>query len=400
MKASNIFQKLKSAGVGNPDGISAKKPVIKAVGIKSPLNMGKKSPMEMGNKSPMEMGKKSPMEMGHKSPTKMGKKSPMKKGGSSKKSDPYADALKKDPKLGEYVKIRNSAKKGTKAYVDAQNKINSAYGVSKRHSVTVKDEGSSNTPPPANNTNKEKEGSSTNQENSGADTGTKKQTGAEKLTAAKGAIKDAKAAKKAARIEKRAARKSARQEKRAARKQKRADKILAKAESISPKDEEQNASAAQMKKSPMKMAKAGKKDPVKPAPKAGKKDPVKPAPKAGKKDPVKPAAKAGKKSPTKFNAGLKKAAADGKLDNNPKFKAAVEKSPAKLKGKPSIGKKVKFGKGKVSEKRAARLIKKGKASMSYAIGGIGPDNQPGGKNNKGQLKINKKKSIKIKKIKR
>ena len=48
MKASNIFQKLKSAGVGNPDGVSAKKPVIKAVGIKSPLNMGKKSPMEMG----------------------------------------------------------------------------------------------------------------------------------------------------------------------------------------------------------------------------------------------------------------------------------------------------------------------------------------------------------------
>ena len=35
-------------------------------------------------------------------------------------------------------------------------------------------------------------------------------------------------------------------------------------------------------------------------------------------------------SPTKFNAGLKKAAADGKLDDNPKFKAAVEKSPAKM----------------------------------------------------------------------
>lgn len=36
-------------------------------------------------------------------------------------------------------------------------------------------------------------------------------------------------------------------------------------------------------------------------------------------------------SPTKFNAGLKKAAADGKLDKNPKFKAAVESSPAKMK---------------------------------------------------------------------
>ena len=36
-----------------------------------------------------------------------------------------------------------------------------------------------------------------------------------------------------------------------------------------------------------------------------------------------------KKSPYNFNAGLKKAAADGKLDNNPKFKNAVESSPAK-----------------------------------------------------------------------
>jgi hypothetical protein len=36
-----------------------------------------------------------------------------------------------------------------------------------------------------------------------------------------------------------------------------------------------------------------------------------------------------KKSPYKFNAGLKKAAAEGKLDNNPKFKNAVESSPAK-----------------------------------------------------------------------
>lgn len=36
-----------------------------------------------------------------------------------------------------------------------------------------------------------------------------------------------------------------------------------------------------------------------------------------------------KKSPYKFNAGLKKAAAEGKLDNNPKFKGAVESSPAK-----------------------------------------------------------------------
>ena len=39
-----------------------------------------------------------------------------------------------------------------------------------------------------------------------------------------------------------------------------------------------------------------------------------------------------------FNATLKKAAADGKLDDNPKFKAAVENSPAKMyKSSPAKG---------------------------------------------------------------
>jgi hypothetical protein len=37
------------------------------------------------------------------------------------------------------------------------------------------------------------------------------------------------------------------------------------------------------------------------------------------------------KSATKFNEGLRKASAEGKLDDNPKFKAAVDKSPAQLK---------------------------------------------------------------------
>ena len=49
------------------------------------------------------------------------------------------------------------------------------------------------------------------------------------------------------------------------------------------------------------------------------------------------------KSPNKFNAGLKKAAAAGKLDKNPKFKAAVEKSPAKMKNKNSPTKNYKKG---------------------------------------------------------
>ena len=41
-----------------------------------------------------------------------------------------------------------------------------------------------------------------------------------------------------------------------------------------------------------------------------------------------------KKSPYKFNAGLKKAAADGSLDSNPKFKEAVKAAPTKLKNDP------------------------------------------------------------------
>jgi len=45
-----------------------------------------------------------------------------------KKSDPYAKALKKDPKLPEYIKKRKSLTKGTPAYNANQNKINAAYG--------------------------------------------------------------------------------------------------------------------------------------------------------------------------------------------------------------------------------------------------------------------------------
>ena len=43
-----------------------------------------------------------------------------------------------------------------------------------------------------------------------------------------------------------------------------------------------------------------------------------------------------KKAPTKFNKGLKAAAAAGKLDKNPKFKAAVEGAPAKMKKKSAM----------------------------------------------------------------
>ena len=56
----------------------------------------------------------------------------------TKKSDPYADAAKKDPKLGDYVKLRKSLEKGSNEWNKNQNKINEAYGVSKRYPVTRK----------------------------------------------------------------------------------------------------------------------------------------------------------------------------------------------------------------------------------------------------------------------
>lgn len=53
------------------------------------------------------------------------------------------------------------------------------------------------------------------------------------------------------------------------------------------------------------------------------------------------------KSPYKFNAGLKKAAADGSLDSNTKFKNAVESSPYKLAPVvAAIGKKLLVGAAK------------------------------------------------------
>ena len=56
-----------------------------------------------------------------------------------------------------------------------------------------------------------------------------------------------------------------------------------------------------------------------------------------------------KKSPYKFNAGLKKAAVEGKLDKNPAFKKEVQSSPAMMKDAPGKGKKYKdkYKKGEV-----------------------------------------------------
>ena len=56
----------------------------------------------------------------------------------NKKKDPYAEAAKKDSKLGSYVKARKSLKKGSAEWNANQNKINKAYGVKKRYDETPK----------------------------------------------------------------------------------------------------------------------------------------------------------------------------------------------------------------------------------------------------------------------
>ena len=51
----------------------------------------------------------------------------------TKKKDPYAEALKKDPNLPEYIKKQKSLKKGSPEWNKNQNKINNAYGDPTRH---------------------------------------------------------------------------------------------------------------------------------------------------------------------------------------------------------------------------------------------------------------------------
>jgi len=98
---------------------------------KSPFKAGHMSAAKAGNmKSPVNEGKESsPTQDGH-SMAKAGKMDPMANMGNSmaKKADPYAEALKKDPKLPDYIKQRKGLEKGTTEYNTVQNKINRAYG--------------------------------------------------------------------------------------------------------------------------------------------------------------------------------------------------------------------------------------------------------------------------------
>jgi len=56
------------------------------------------------------------------------------------KKDPYAEAAKKDPNLASYVAKRKTLEKGSDEWKRNQNKINEAYGVSKRYEVKKKEE--------------------------------------------------------------------------------------------------------------------------------------------------------------------------------------------------------------------------------------------------------------------
>ncbi len=51
--------------------------------------------------------------------------------------DPYSRAKKNDPNLDSYIRERSKHRKGSAEYNALQNKINAAYGVSKRHTVVT-----------------------------------------------------------------------------------------------------------------------------------------------------------------------------------------------------------------------------------------------------------------------
>ena len=59
----------------------------------------------------------------------------------------YESAKKNNPNLDSLIKTRNSSKKGTQAYVDAQNAINKAYGSSKVHKVSQPSQSTKSTTP-------------------------------------------------------------------------------------------------------------------------------------------------------------------------------------------------------------------------------------------------------------
>ena len=194
MKASNIFQKLKSAGVGNPDGVPSSKPKLK-LGVKSPAKMAKSPSKFLIPNMPKKDTAKAPSA--------------------------YEKALGNNPDLPNLIKSRKGLDKSSNAYKKIQNAINKAYGVSKRYELT-----------PENNTPAE-----TPAETPAADTPKiDKVNQAPKVQEAKTNVQEAKTNVKNVKAEvaetNKQARKSKRADKKAARIQKRADRKNARAERI------------------------------------------------------------------------------------------------------------------------------------------------------------------------
>ena len=289
MKASNIYQKLKSAGIGNPDGVPSQKPIIKDVGIKSPLNMkgAPKSKKKDGESmTPYSVDKKTGKGVIH--------------GPKVSYDMAYKNRGKqyKDMSKAEYIK---EAKRQTKSFESSGNW--DASGKKKSNDTGSKTNNSGSKTNNNANANNNKQNTNTNTDtNKKVDNKSKVDIAKEKVDTANKNIKDVKKSVKEDR-------KAKKLEDKAARKQKRADRIKEeggtkvgnflrgaknKIKNIGKRkkkdDDDISVSAAKMKKSPMKM---------------------------------------GKKSPTKFNAKLKKAAAEGKIKG--KFKEVVENAPVKMK---------------------------------------------------------------------
>jgi len=301
MKASNIYQKLKSAGIGNPDGVSSK-PLIKDVGIKSPLNM--KSPVKKSLKIEESAGSVSEQTARlHDTP---------------KKKTSYAEAYKKRD-MKTYGKLTEAeytaeAKRQNKSY-----KKTGKWDAPKKQmeSKTTKPSDKTQAVAPDSTTKAKTTAKTTTKTVS---TKNKVDVAKEKVGKANQSIKDAKKSVKETR-------KANKLKEKAARKQKRADRIKKeggtkvgnflrkKVKQVKDVVKKKDDSPAKMKKSAAKM----------------KKDSAMKMKKDSSMKMKKESAMKMKKSAMKFNAGLKKAAADGKLDKNPKFKAAVQNAPAKMK---------------------------------------------------------------------
>ncbi len=300
-KSGNIYQKLKGAGAWQSKDSAG--PMIKGVGIKSPLNM-KKSPAKL-SPPPGVAEKAQQMKKDGKGPY-----------APKVKKDPYAKAAKVDPKLGEYVKQRKGLKKDSPEYAKIQNKINKAYGVKKRYDEGKKDEGKKVTTT-----------------NTGGDDDKKKVTTTE-VTQTPVEKKEENVAKKT-RKEVRLENKGKRKAKRKANQQKRADRIKKEggtkvgnflrktvkgAKDLVKKktDGEKISSAAQMKKSPMKLAGGAA------IPGAGKK----------KKSPMKLASAAAIPGAGKKKKSPAKKALVGKQGNLPDHLVAkIKAAPGKMKYK-------------------------------------------------------------------